>query len=94
MSMLELDKESLNREPTVWDIALWLLKRYCQTKKQLIALEGKSEKKRLSELEKEAEEIAHDLEKAYRIESEAAEKRMNDTLDYFCGRHTFFPFEC
>ena len=23
-----------------------------------------------------------------------AEKQQNDLLDHFCGRHTFFPYEC
>lgn len=29
----------------------------------------------------------------YHKESEQAEKQRNDELDYFCGRHTFFPWE-
>ena len=94
MSMLELDKESLNREPTVWDIAMWLLMKYCKTKKALIIRKGIHKRKRLAELEAEAERIAHDLERASRIESEAARKQRDEELDYFCGRHTFFPFEC
>ena len=32
----------------------------------------------------------HDL---YYKEAEQAEKQRNDELDYFCGRHTFFPWE-
>ena len=30
----------------------------------------------------------------YHKEAEQARRQRDETLDYFCGRHTFFPWEC
>lgn len=41
-----------------------------------------------------AEEYRWKYYELYRKEAEEAKKQRDETLDYLCGRHTFFPFEC
>lgn len=93
MSILKLDERSLEREPTVWDLSMWLLGEYCKLKKAIIVALGTDVKKRIEALEEEAQDIAKAFEYASRIEAEAARKARDDELDYFCGRHTFYPSE-
>jgi len=43
--------------------------------------------------EDEQQEWIDELEKAHKREVEEAEKKRNEELDFFCGRHTFSPWE-
>ena len=41
-----------------------------------------------------AEEYRWKYYELYRKEAEQAKKQRDETLDFFCGRHTFSPWEC
>lgn len=79
---------------TVWSIALELLNKYEEERRKSISECTKGKRKLLKELDAEVDAYKQRLEAAYRKESEQAEKIRNEELDYFCGRHTFFPYEC
>ncbi len=77
---------------SVWSLAMELLAKYESAEYELI-YSGEHDRK-FEELEREVKDYQKKLEDAYKEESEKAEKVRNDELDYFCGRHTFYPFEC
>ena len=77
---------------SVWSLAMELLEKYEAAEYELI-YSGEHDRK-FEDLEADINEYKQKLETAYREEHDRAEKQQNDFLDHFCGRHTFFPYEC